>query len=124
LVFREAYAAEIERGMFKFAQKWLEYARNQRLFIEKSPKYPKTPETWRNLPIKRLLVGVLLSEASLEEVAKSRGSEPHILRSIFNSDLQPLGTSFDLLETMPMQHQVAIAEILIAMMDRKRKVVV
>ena len=52
------------------------------------------------------------------------GSEPHILRSIFNSDLQPLGTNFDLLETMPMQHQVAIAEILIAMMDRKRKVVI
>ena len=75
--------------------------------------------------MKRVLVGVLLSEVSLKDAAKSWGGvEPNTLRSIFNSDLQPLGTSFDLLETMPMQHQVAIAEILIAMMDRKRKVVV
>ena len=124
LVFREAYAAEIEREMFKFAQKWLELARNMRLFIEKSPKYPKTPETWRNQPVKRLLVGVLLAEASFEEVAKSRGAEPQILRSIFNNDLQNLGVDFDSLESMPIQHQVAVAEILIAMMERKRKVVV
>jgi hypothetical protein len=69
-------------------------------------------------------VGVLLAEASLEEVAKSRGAEPQILRSIFNNDLQNLGVDFDSLESMPIQHQVAVAEILIAMMERKRKVVV
>lgn len=123
VVFREALVAEIEGKTPPVVAEWLEFANSQRLFIEKSQKYPLTPPDWHNLPLKRLLVGVLRGEATLDEVAASRGADPKILRTLFTGDLRPLGVTFEQVEYLPLTHQIALAELILAMMGRKRKVV-
>lgn len=123
-VFREALVEEIVNKLPNFSEKWVKFAEDSRLFLRKSQKYPKTPDNWRNLPLKRLLVGVLIGEASLEEVAASRGADPHMLAGLFTGDMQPLGVTFEGLLELPMAHQTAVAELMLAILDRKRKVVV
>lgn len=123
VVFREALVSEIEGKTPPIVAKWLEFARSQRLFMEKTTEYPQTPTSWCSLPLKRLLVGVLLGEGTLEEVAESRRADPKILRSLFTGDLKPLDLTFEQVEFLPLTHQIALAEILLEMMDRKRKVV-
>lgn len=119
--FREALTAEIEHKLPNYSLKWLEFAENSRLYTDKYVKYPETPEKWRDLPLKRLLVGVLLGEGRLEDIAASRGADPGILRTLFTGDLRPLGVTFEQLMELPMEHQIAAAELFIAMMSRKRK---
>lgn len=123
VVFREALVSEIEGKTPPIVAKWLEFARSQRLFVGKTLKYPQTPASWCSLPLKRLLVGVLLGEGTLEEVAESRGADPKVLRSLFTGDLKPMDLTFEQVEFLPLTHQIALAEILLAMRDRKRKVV-
>jgi predicted DNA-binding transcriptional regulator AlpA len=119
--FREALAAEIEHKLPTYSLKWLELAETSRLYTVKTAKYPETPRNWRDLPLKRLLVGVLLGEGSLEDIAASRGADPGILRTLFTGDLRPMGVTFEQPMELPMTHQVAAAELLIAMVDRKRE---
>ena len=95
IVFREAYVVELEQKLPNYAQKWLEFAREQRLFVDKLPEYMETPANWKPLPLKRLLIEVLMGEASLQEVAKSKDTDPTILKTLFTGDLQPLGLTFD-----------------------------
>ena len=81
--------------------------------------------------MKRLLVGVLLGEAPLDEIAKSRGADPNMLRNLFSGDLQNLALqnlalqnlplTYDQVTAMSMAHQTALAELLMATMNRKRK---
>lgn len=123
VVYREAYAAEIEHNLPKFAEKWLQFGREKRLFVDKSPKYPKTPENWRLAPLKRMLAGYLLGEASLEEIAASKGADPEILVQLFTGDLRSIDLTFEQVQGMSLQHQLALADLLLAMLDRKRKVV-
>ncbi len=122
-VFREALVGEIEGNIQPTVAEWLEFANSQRLFVNRPPKYPPTPSDWRNLPLKRLLVGVLLGEETLDEVAASRGADPEILRTLFTGDLKPLGITLEQVEYLPLTHQIALAELILALMDRKRKVV-
>ena len=119
--FREALAAEIEQKLPFFSQKWLGFAVNARFYMQKKPNYPETPISWRNLPIRRLLVGTLLGEGSPDDIAASRGADPVVLAGIFTGELRAIGTSFEEVVSLPMIHQVAMAELLIASMDRKRK---
>lgn len=121
LSFRAALVEEIERNMPNFAEKWLNFVESHRLIVKKRPKDVKTPETWKNTPVKRMLVGVLLGEATIDEIAASRGAYPAILAGLFTSDLQPLGVSDRGLLAMPVAHQAAVAEILLATLDRKRR---
>jgi hypothetical protein len=123
IVFREAYVVELEQKLPNYAQKWLEFAREQRLFVDKLPEYMETPANWKHLPLKRLLIGVLMGEASLQEVAASKGTDPTILKTLFTGDLQPLGLTFDEVSQLPLQHQLALAEVFIAMMQRRRRFV-
>lgn len=112
---------ELEQKLPNYAQKWLEFAREQRLFVDKLPEYMETPANWKHLPLKRLLIGVLMGEASLQEVAASKDTDPTILKTLFTGDLQPLGLTFDEGSQLPLQHQLALAEVFIAMMQRKRR---
>ena len=133
LSFRAAFATELERERDyrpedgekpdRYVQKWLEFATEQRLFLKKSTKYPKTPDSWKSLPLKRLLVAVLVGEATLAEVAASRGADEVILRGLFTSDLRVIDLTFDEVEAMSIQHQTALAELLLAIIDRRRKFV-
>lgn len=119
--FRAALCEEIAKKMPSYAAKWLKFSVESRLFLKDKPKYPETPKNWKNLPLKRLLVGVLLGEAPLEEVAASRGADPTVLADLFTSDLRPLDLTFDEVCGLPLGHQVALAGLLLAVMDRKRR---
>lgn len=121
-VFREAFAVELTKEMPKYVQKWFEFTKDARLFMEKTPKYPKLPTDWRQQPLKRLLITVLLGEHTIEEIADLRGADPNILRSLFTGDLRPLDLTFEGVEQLPVIHQIALAELLTATLNRKRKV--
>ena len=133
LSFRAAFAVELERERdyrpedgakpARYVQKWLKFATEQRLFLSKTTKYPKTPDSWKSLPLKRLLVAVLVGEATLSEVAASRGAGEGILRGLFTSDLRVIDLTFDEVEAMSIQHQTALAELILAVMDRRRRYV-
>jgi transposase-like protein len=118
-VFREALVGEIEGEAQPIVSEWLEFANSQRLFVNRSPKYPPKPLDWCNLPLKRLLVGVLLREDTLDEIADSREADPGILSTLFSGDLEPLMITFEQVELLPLTHKLAMAELLLAMMDRK-----
>lgn len=119
--FRKAFAEELRQKMPNYVQKWFDFAEKQRLIIKRYPKYPQTPQNWRDLPLKRLLVGVLPGEASVEEIAASRGADASVLAALFTSDLRPLDLTYDELMGLPLPHQMAMGELLLAMLDRKRK---
>lgn len=122
--FRAALVEEIERNLPGYAQKWVEYAEKNRLFLKKQAKYPVSPASWKNEPVKRLLVAVLLGEATMSEVAQARGGEPAMLAGVFTSDLRSLDLTFDEVMDLPLAHQIALAELLLSILDRKRRIVV
>lgn len=121
--FRAAYVKEIERVLPSYVEKWLEIAKENNLFIRKTTKYPETPRSWKGESLQRLMIGALLGEASLQEIADSRGADLTILEGLFNAQLVPLGLSVELVRSLPMEHQFALADLLLWFMDRKRKVV-
>lgn len=119
--FRMAYADEVGSRAPKYVEKWLEIAKQANLFIHKQTKYPKSPDSWKNLPIKRLLIGALLGEGKVDEIASSRGGEPVVLEGLFTSELRPLDLTWQEVKKMGLNHQTALAEFLIWQLDRKRK---
>ena len=118
---RAAYAEELKWGLEKYVEGWMEFAERSRLFMLKNAFYPDTPETWRGKPLKRLLVALLLGEDTVSNIVKSRGAEPSILVNLFTGDLQPLLLTYEQVVGMNMAHQTALAELLLATMNRKRK---
>ena len=120
---RAALAEEIEHDLPNYAQKWVKFAKESQLHLVKRPKFPESPEFWGNQPLKRLLVAVLLGEATLEEVAKARGGDPSIIAALMTSDLRSMELTFEEVTGLPLAHQLALAEVLIAILDRKRHVI-
>ena len=128
--FRSAFVVETERGMEHFTVKWLAFAQKHALFLKRasykptpSRKFPSTPERWKTESIKRMLVAVLLGEAPIDEVAASRGADVDILKNLFTSDLRNLDLTFDQAQELPIEHQIALSELILATMDRKRRFV-
>ena len=121
--FRAAFAHELEHDTTKYAEKWVKFAEEQRLILRKVAKYPPTPKNWKEVPLKRLLVAVLLGEKTLDEVAGAKGGDPKVFETLFTSDLRPLGLTFGEVQGMSMSHQVALSELLLAVLDRKRRFV-
>ena len=119
--FRIALAHEIAHKLPIRVEKWLEFSEKHRLVLPKRPKYPKTPSTWQKVPLKRLIVAVLMDEASIEAVAASRGGDPEILASLFSSDLSPLGLTWPELQDMSVMEQAAVVDVLLAVVDRRRR---
>ena len=119
--FKRAYAEEIDKKLPFYAEKWMKIAESSRLFIRKSTKYPETPQSWRDAQLVRMLVGVLLGEAPLNEIAASRGVDPAILAGLFNSHLRAYDLTWSEVSAMGFNHQVALAELLLWTMDGKRK---
>jgi transposase len=118
--YRQALVDEIELNLPSYAEKWLDFAKKSNLLIKKYVTYPSQLSDVKKQPLKRLLVAVLTGEMSLDEVAMLRGADPLILKSLFTSDLVPMGVDFDTLMGLPVAHQMAVAELLIWMLDRKR----
>lgn len=122
-VFRQALAVEIDKNLSNYAEKWLKKAQELNLFVRKAAKYPDMPKNWKEQNSKRMLVSVLIGEHTLEEMAELRGADPFILESIFTSDLRSLDLTYREVEALSISHQAALAELLLWMMDRKRKIV-
>ena len=110
-IFREAYALELDKNSTKYAEKWVKFAEEQRLILRKTAKYQNTPENWAEVPLKRLLVGVLRGEVTLQEVADAKGGDAEAFAGLFTSDLRPLGLTFEEAMGMSITHQVALAEV-------------
>lgn len=119
--FRLALAAEIEGNLPHYSQKWLEFAAASRFYMKNPPNYPETPKTWRDQPLRRLLIANLTGEASLGQLAEDKGADPKILRTLFTGDLRIVGLTYDQVMKLPLAHQTARAELLMASMDRQRK---
>lgn len=121
--FRRAYSEEIERNLPRIVPELYEFAQKQGLFLKKWPKYPEKVEDWRSANAKRMRIAVLSGEETLETVAAMRRADPEILAGIFTSDLRPLNLIYTEVLERPLSFQIAVAELLIAMLDRKRKTV-
>ena len=119
--FRAALAYELEHDTTKYAEKWVKFAEEQRLILRKVAKYPAQPKDWKVIPLKRLLVAVLLGEKTLAEVAEAKGGDPKVFENLFTSDLRPLDLTFAEVHGMSVSHQVALSELLLAVLDRRRK---
>lgn len=122
-VFREAYAFEIGENTERYAEKWVRFAEDHRLVLSRKQRFPKPPENWARVPLKRLLLAVLMGELTLSEAASSKGKDAKIFADLFTSDLRPLGLTFEEAMGMSITHQVALAEVLLAVLDRRRKFV-
>ena len=75
------------------------------------------------MPLKRMLVGVLLGEVTLVEVAAAKGGDPTVIAGLFTGDLRPLDLTYEEAASLSITHQVALCEILLAVLDRRRKFV-
>lgn len=122
LSLRAALAEEIAKKLPEYSGKWLKFAKKSRLMLRKSPRYPETPKGWGGVPLKRLLVAVLLGEATLDEIAEAREVDRTLLAALFTGDLRAMDLTFDEVMDLPLAHQVALAELLLAALDRMRKV--
>lgn len=112
LSFRLALAWEIDRGAERVSAKWRKWAEDRGLVLKKRVKLPKPPENWRKVGRRRLLIAFLTDEMSLEALAAARGGDDSVLMSIFREELNMMG--MDPL-SMSVHHQMAVAEILVAM---------
>ena len=96
---------------------------NMRLFLPKTRRVrPYSEEKVGEYTLKRLLAAVLLGETTLEDVAVARGDEPTMLAALFTVDLRALGLTFDETMSMSVSHQAAIADVLLSIEDRKRRI--
>jgi len=120
--FRLAFAEELDTEETRHVEKWVEFATTNKLYLQKRPKYPATPDTWREATVKRMLIAVLLDEEPLDSIAASRKADPVILEGLFTNDLAPLGLTFEQVRQMPVIKQAALAELLLAVMDRRRRI--
>lgn len=121
-VFRQALAYELDKNMKNYAEKWLEKAKELNLFIIKAAKYPETPRSWKEQTLRRMLIGVLLGELTLNEMAAARGADPGILEGLFTSDLRSIDLTYSEVRELSLSHQMALAELLMWMTDIKRAV--
>ena len=59
----------------------------------------------------------------MQEVADAKGGDAEAFAALFTSDLRPLGLTFEEASQLSITHQVALAEVLLAVLDRRRKFV-
>ena len=121
--FREALATEVLAGTERIVGRWYDYATTARLILKRQPKYPHIPKSLKRANMKRLLIAVLVGEATLDEIAEARGGDPTMIAQLFTGELRPLKLTYDRVSNLSLKHQIALAELLMAMLDRKRKFV-
>lgn len=118
--FRQAYAVEIERNLPKMSEKLWKFAETSDISLKKWPKYPETPQKWREIPLKRMMIHILLGDETLETVAQQRGADPSILQQLFTGDLRMIGLTWEQVTNAPLESQIALAELLIAIEDNAK----
>ena len=113
VTFREALVSEIKGEAPPIVSKWFEFGHSNRFFVGKAPKCIQTPESWASSGLKRLLIGFLMGESTLENMAESKGMDQATLKALFTGYLTPLDLTFEQVESLPATHHVALAELLI-----------
>ena len=109
--FRLALAYEIENKPPKYSLEWRKWAEERHLLLKKSPTWPKSPQNWREVSIRRVIVAYLTGEHTMTELAAMRGGEPHILMEHVERELSQLGMPA---LSLTIHHQAAAAEIILA----------
>ena len=120
-ILRLALVQELKGKAPKFAQKWMKLLDESRVILRDSYKMPPKSANLGKEPLKRLLIAILTDEATLTEVAVARHADEGILTGLFSGDLQPLGLDFDTLMGLPFSHRLAVAEIFVALSERRRR---
>lgn len=118
--FREAYSLEIAENLPQISKKLYKFAEISRISMKKLPKYPSPPANWRAAGVKKMMMHVLLGDETIESLAAKRGADPHILESLFTSDLRVVGLTWPEVAGARMQTQVALAELLLALEDANK----
>lgn len=116
--FRLALAYEIENKLPKYSLKWRKWAEDRHLLLKKSPTWPKSPQNWREVPIRRVIVAYLTREHTMTELAAMRGGETHILMEHVERELAQMGMPA---LSLTIHHQAAAAEIILARESHFRK---
>lgn len=109
--FRLALAYEIENKPPKYSLEWRKWAENRHLLLKKSPTWPKSPQNWQKVSIRRVIVAYLTGEHTMTELATMRGVETHVLIEHVERELAQMGMPA---LTLTIHHQAAAAEIILA----------
>ena len=116
--FRLALAYEIEKNMPRHSLMWRKWAENRQLLLKKAPVWPKSPQNWREVSIRRVIIAILTGEHTATELAAMWEGEAHILMEHVERELRQMG-----MPALPLtiHHQVAVAEIILARESYFRK---
>ncbi len=109
--FRLALAYEIEKNIPKYIEMWRKWAEERHLLLKKSPVWPKCPQNWREVSIRRVIIAILAGEHTVTELAAMRGGEPHVLMEHVERELKQMGMPA---LSLTIHHQAAVAEIILA----------
>jgi transcriptional regulator with XRE-family HTH domain/predicted transcriptional regulator len=116
--FRLALAYEIEKNIPKYIEMWRKWAEERHLLLKKSPVWPKYPQNWREVSIRRVIIAILAGEHTVTELAAMRGGEPHILMEHVEREHRQMGMPA---LSLTLHHQAAAAEIILARESHFRK---
>ena len=116
--FRLALAYEIEKNIEKYSEMWRKWAEERNLLLKKAPGWPKSPENWREVSIRRVIIAVLTGEYTANEIAAVRGGGAHILMEHVARELRQMGMPA---LSLTSHHQAAAAEVILARESHFRK---
>lgn len=108
-VFREALAFEAENDTVEVAIHLISYWKEREL---KPGKRTKAPDSWVKAPIKRCILAILDVELDLRALCEVRGTDRGRLVPLLTKQLTAYGVSYEQVETWPIPHQAALAEII------------
>lgn len=116
--FRLALAYEIEKNLPRHSLMWRKWAEDRHLPLKKAPSWPKSPQNWREVSIRGVIIAILTREHTVTELAAVRGGEPHILMEHVERELAQMGMPA---LSLTSHHQAAAAEIILARESHFRK---
>ena len=116
--FRLALAYEIEKNPKKHSPEWRKWAEDRHLLLKKAPSWPKSPQNWREVSIRRVIIAILSGEHTVTELAATRGGEPHILMEHVERELRQMDMPA---LSLTIHHQAAAAEVILARESHFRK---
>lgn len=76
--FRLALACEIEKNLPRHSLMWRKWAEERPLLLKKASSWPKSPENWREVSVRRVIIAILTGEHTVTELGPPPGRRgPH-----------------------------------------------
>ena len=116
--FRLALAYEIGKNLPKHSEVWRKWAENRQLLLKKAPIWPKSPQNWREVSIRRVIIAILTGEHTATELAAMWEGEAQILMEHVERELRQMDMPA---LSLTIHHQAAAAEIILARESYFRK---